>query len=198
MLLAFIAGATFVYLKLIVAWFGDNNLNSITWCKRNQRKLVWTVGTPNVYVHAPALEELIFRVPIIIAFSVVLSIAWYGIFISGGLFALAHWSGNKTLFLEVLSHREKGKLKSDNMEAEMNRLYANKKYMLILGKVFNIVVTFFLGILAGYYGIKYQSVWVAFGIHSVWNIVMPILIALLMVFVVWISLPILWLWDKVS
>lgn len=80
---------------------------------------------------APAVEELIFRAPLIIAWSAMSTNAWYGIFVSTILFALAH-------------------------------LPMVKKRIMIIGVIP-------LGILTGYYGILYQSIWVSVGIHMLWN-----------------------------
>ena len=178
LVIACIAGATRLYLKYVIKRFGDN-FKSVEWYKNNQWKVIWTVGTPLINVWAPAVEELIFRAPLIIAFGAMSSVAWYGVFASSGLFALSHWFGKKIWMLDILSARENGNHKTDDLEAEVNQLHTEKGKMIMVRKVLHVVFTFPLGILTGYYGIKYQSVWVAFGIHSTWNLVMPFILPFL-------------------
>ena len=98
---------------------------------------------------------------------------------------------------EILSAKENGNHKSDDVEAEVNRLNAEEGKMIMVRKVLHVVFTLPLGILAGYYGIKYQSVWVAFGIHSVWNLIMPAVLPILMLLGVLAFLGISSLWDRV-
>lgn len=178
--IAFIASVTFLYLKLVIKHFGSS-FKSVEWHEKNQWKVTWTFGVPKVNVLAPAVEELIFRAPLVIAFSSMSSTAWYGVFISGGLFALTHWFGKQVNILEVFYARKNGHHKSDDMMEEVNRLHKEKGKMIMVRKALHVVFTLPLGILAGYYGIKYQSVWIAFGIHLVWNLVMPIFLSILMI-----------------
>ncbi len=185
LILAVIAGGTYLYLKWVIKRFGDN-LKSVEWCQNNRLKIAWTIGTPMINVWAPAVEELIFRAPLIITFGYMSSIAWYGVFASSGLFALMHWSGKKIGISEILSVRESGSHKSDEVEAEMNRLHTEAGKMIIVRKVVHVIFTLLLGILSGYYGIEYQSVWVAFGIHSIWNLIIHTVVS----FVVLLGIPI--------
>ena len=196
LIIAVIGGATFLYLKWVVKRFGDN-FKSVEWHKQNQWKVTWTVGTPLINVWAPAVEELIFRAPLIIAFSAISSVAWYGVFASSGLFALLHWFGKKIWIPEILSAKENGNHKSDDMEAEINRLHMEEGKMIMVYKVLHVVFALPVGILAGYYGIKYQSVWVAFGIHSVWNLIMPTVLLILMLLGVLAFNGISSLWDRI-
>lgn len=195
LIIACIAGATLLYMKWVIKRFGDN-FKSVEWNKKNQWKVVWTVGTPLTNVWAPAVEELIFRAPLIIAFGAMSSVAWYGVFASSGLFALSHWFGKKIWMPDILSAKENGNHKSDDVVAEVNRLHTEEGKMIMVRKVLHVVFTLPLGILAGYYGIKYQSVWVAFGIHSVWNLIMPAVLPLLMLLGVLAFLGISSLWDR--
>lgn len=195
LVIACVAGATLLYKKWVIKRFGDN-FKSVEWHKKNQWKVMWTVGMPLTNVWAPAVEELIFRAPLIVAFSAMSSVAWYGVFASSGLFALSHWFGKKIGMLDILSAKENGNHKSDDVVAEMNRLHTEKGKMIMVRKVLNVVCTLPLGILAGYYGIKYQSVWVAFGIHLVWNLVMPAVLPLLMLLGMLTFFGISSLWDR--
>ena len=156
----------------IVNRLGIGNLNSVEWWMKNQRKVRWITYVPLVCVAGPAFEELIFRAPFIIAFSAVSSAAWYAIFISSVIFSLTHWFGDKINMREIISARENGEHKSDYVDAEKKRIYAEQRKKTILTrKTLHVVLTLPVGILAAYYGIKYQSIWVAFGIHSAWNLI---------------------------
>lgn len=198
LILACIAGITLLYLKWVTKRFGDS-FKSVEWHEKNKWKVIWAVGTPMTNVFVPAVEELIFRAPLIIAFSAVSSVAWYGIFASSVLFALTHWFGKKIRMPEILSARENGDHKSDEVVAEVNRLHQEKKGKTIMvRKVLHIVFTLPLGILAGYYGIKYQSVWVAFGIHSAWNLIMPFVLPLFVLLGMLAFFGISSLWDRVK
>lgn len=196
LIIACIAGAMLLYLKWIIKRFGDN-FKSVEWHKKNQWKVIWIVGTPLTNVWAPAVEELIFRAPLIIAFSATSSVAWYGVFASSGLFALMHWFGKKIWMPDILFARENDDHKTDDVMAEMDRLYTEEGKMIIVRKVLNVIFSLLLGILAGYYGIKYQSIWVAFGIHSAWNFIMPAVLPLLVLLGVLIFVGISSLWDRV-
>jgi len=158
--------------------YGDN-FKSVEWLKENHGRVAWTVGSPHQYVLAPTIEELVFRAPLIIAFSTMSSGAWYGVLVSGALFALVHWFGKKILLSEVVSAKEKGSHESDDIAMEIGRLHTKEGKMIRVRKVLSVVLTFPLGILAGYYGIVYQSIWVAVGIHAAWNIFMPIVLQII-------------------
>lgn len=193
--IACIAGGTLLYVKWIIKRFGDN-FKSIEWHQKNKWKVIWTVGTPLENIFAPAAEELIFRAPLIIAFDVMSSMAWYGVLLSSGLFASMHWFGQKIKIWEILSAKENGDHMSDDVTAESDRLYTEEGTMIMVRKALHVIFTLPLGILAGYYGIKYQSVWVAFGIHVAWNLVMPIVLPILVLLGLSVFFGISSLWDK--
>ncbi len=197
LVLACIAGATLLYLKWIIKRFGESNFKSVEWYEKNKWKVGWTIGTPLANVWAPAVEEIIFRAPLIIAFSAVSSVAWGGILASSGLFAIAHWSGKKIWMPEILFARESGDHKSDDVVTEINRLHQKEGKMIMVRKVLHVIFAFLLGILAGYYSIKYQSIWVAFGIHSLWNLIVPAILPFFMILGMLAFLGISSLWDRV-
>jgi membrane protease YdiL (CAAX protease family) len=196
LVIAGIAAAIFIYLKWIIKRFGDD-FKSVEWHKQNQWKVIWSVGTPLTNVWAPTIEELVFRAPIIIAFSAMSSFAWYGVLTSSILFSLAHWFGKKIWMPEILSERENGDHKSDDVVEEVDRLHQEAGNRILMTRIAHVVLTLPLGILAGYYGIKYQSIWVSVGIHSVWNLVMPTVVPLLILVVMLGFLALSSLWDKV-
>jgi membrane protease YdiL (CAAX protease family) len=164
-----------IYLKLVTDRF-KKDLNSIKWCKENTLKLVLMLTLPTLCVYAPALEELIFRAPLVVAFKALSPVAWHWIIVSSALFAATHWFGRKITIDDVLlAEKENNGLPTDNVDEEMKRLdQLQGKKKRIIKKISHVIFTFLLAILAGYYSIKLQSVWIAFGIHSGWNIVLPI------------------------
>lgn len=196
LIIACIAVVVRFYMIWIVKRFG-NNAKSVEWHRKNGMKVGFMFGVPLAYVWAPAVEELVFRAPLIIAFSSVSPTAWYGIFASSGLFALAHWFGKKIWMTEILSTRGNSEHKSDDLMSEIDRLHRENGKAIMIRKVFHVFFAFPLGILAGYYGIKYQSIWVSFGIHSAWNLIMPALVPLLVLLGLFASELVLSLWDRV-
>ena len=196
LVIATIGGITLLYIKWVIKRYGDN-FKSVEWHQRNVWKVAWTVGTPLTNVYAPTLEELIFRAPIIIAFSSLSPFAWYGILASSVLFAFVHWFGKKILMLEIFFAQEKGESKSDNVESEIERLHQESDKDILIKRIFHVVMTFLLGILTGYYGIKYQSVWLSVGIHSAWNLIMPAVLPMLVILAMLGYFALLSLWDKV-
>ncbi len=161
-ILTIISGILLIYLKYQKKQFGKK-LHSIKWLKKERKKVIWTLSAPEYCILAPAREEVIFRAPLIIIFSEISSNAWYGIFISSIIFSLMHWAGEKVSLSDIISS------KTDNTKiAKLFFLKRNRK-KIFLRKIIHVLCTFPLGILAGYYGIKHQSIWVAFAIHSIWN-----------------------------
>lgn len=183
-----IAGITFLYLRWIVKRYKDNFKN-VEWVIENKWKLVLLIGTPQQNILAPTAEELLFRAPIIIAFGAISGSAWKWIIVSAVIFSLIHWFGKKIKIDDIILHRMKGENFSNDMETEVNRLSQNKKEVRIR-KVLNVILTLPLGILAGYYGILYQSIWVSVGVHALWNLVMPIIMPLIVI-IIWIIFLIL-------
>ncbi len=178
--IACIAGATHLYLKWIVKYYGDN-FKSVAWLQQNQTRVIWTVGRPLAIVYGPMVEELIFRAPLIIAFSALSATAWYGIYASSAVFALIHWRGKKIFVDAVINAREEGTQQSDDVLKEVDRLSEENKRRVLISKISQVLFTFVLGVLAAYYGIKYQSIWIAVGIHAVWNLFVPLVIALIVI-----------------
>lgn len=193
--MACIVGATIFYVKRVITRFGDN-FKSVEWQKNNRMKVFWTLSIP-LTVLSPAVDELIFRVPLIIAFGAISSVAWYGVFASSGLFALSHWFGKKIRMSEIIYAKENGNHKSDDVVAEINRLHTKEGKIIMARRVLHVVLALPLGILTGYYGIKYQSVWVAFGIHFVWNFVIPVVVPILIFLGALVFFGISSLWDGV-
>ena len=173
LIIACVAFVTTIYTNWVQGRFGGN-FNSVEWYGNNKWRVELMFSLPQWCVAGPAFEELIFRAPLVCVFSAVTLHAWYGILVSSAIFALIHWPGHKIYMSDILSARKNGTHKSDNAVAELVRLYREKKKTVIARKLFQVVFVLPLGILAGYYGIKYHSIWVCFGIHATWNLVMPI------------------------
>lgn len=177
-----IALVTFVYLRLVSKKFKER-MKSIEWCKENHWKIIWLIGVPLQHIWAPVAEELVFRAPLIVLFSSISGNAWRGIWISSILFSLVHYFGKKIALFEVLSAKEKGDTKTDSLEAEISDIQKKESKRVRIRKFLHPVAVFPLGVLSGYYGVKYQSIWTSVGIHFVWNLIMPIIIVLLILIV---------------
>ena len=163
---------------LIYARHNKENLKSIRWLENNQGKLTLIVGIPLVNIFAPAFEELVFRAPLIVGFESVSYRAWWGIIISSLLFSFVHVFNKHITLAEITSRRMRGEIQSDDLKAEITKLSSEMKREVWARKIAQLLITFFVGILSGYYGIKFQSIWVSFGIHAVWNLVSPFVVAL--------------------
>ncbi len=181
-ILTSIAIATLIYLRLVLKRFKER-IKSIEWCKENHWKIIWLIGTPVQNVWAPVAEELIFRAPLIVIFSTVSGNAWRGIWISSVFFSLVHYFGHKITLFDVFSAKESSETKTDSLEAEISDIKKREAKRLRITKFLHPITVFPLGILSGYYGIKYQSIWASVGIHFVWNLVMPIILVLVVLIV---------------
>ena len=193
LVIASIALITRVYLKWIIGRF-DENAKSVQWHQQNKWKVFWLVGMPVQIVWAPTVEELIFRAPLVLAFSGMSSFAWYGILTSAVLFSLMHWSGKKIWMPEILLARAEGSHKSDDIGEEVERLHQEAGKKILVSRISHVIFALLAGISAGYYGILYQSIWVSVGIHAAWNLVMPVVVQLLLlvVMIFYVLLSLLW------
>ncbi len=111
-------------------------------------------------IFAPALVELIFRGPLILTFSSVTGLAWSGIIMLALLSALLQY----LLFSKASLERVKAEL------AELKEGW--KKALICLADA----AIFALGIVTGYLGILYQSIYVSVVIHSTWNLVFKLVL----------------------
>lgn len=188
---------TFVYLKVVIKKIGPA-WKSVEWHSKNEWKVIWLVGIPAMYVWAPTAEELIFRAPLIMAFETISSSAWVGILASSVVFGAIHWFGKKISILEIISEKKSGNTKTDNLDSELSELETTQAKRVRIQRILHVFTTIPLGILSGYYGIKYQSIWVSVGIHATWNIVIPIILPLFALIVLrsFSALGISTLWDK--
>ena len=178
LIISCIALITFLYIRIVRKCLGVN-LKSVEWNKENLWKSALMIGTPILNLGAPAVEELIFRAPLIIIFDSISSTAWYGILISSLLFGLAHFFGKKVSMSDLFSARENNENESDDVQAETDRIHKKLGKIILARRIFHVFVTFLAGIVFGYYGIVYQSIWVSFGLHSLWNLIMPFIMPVL-------------------
>lgn len=74
---------------------------------------------------------------------------------------------------------KKGKNKGlDEVELVIAKVLQKKQKSRVT-RILNTLCVFPLGVAAGFYGITYQSLWVAVGIHLAWNLVMPLIMVIL-------------------
>ena len=179
--------ATYAYLIVIANKFSDR-LRSIEWCQRNRWKVAFLIVIPTRCLLAPTIEELMFRAPLIIAFGALSPAAWCGIVASSALFAASHWPGKKFLFSEVLSARKRWKVQPDDLSEAFKKFERNKSKKkgkeTRKRKMIHVAFTFFIGSGFGYCGVRYQSLWVVAGLHSVWNLILGELLAMVVVLTV--------------
>lgn len=176
-----IALATFFYCKWIIKHYGEE-FKSVAWHEEHQLKVTLTVGMPLMSLYAPAVEELIFRAPLIIAFSSVTTNAWYGICASSLTFSLVHLFGKKVLMPEILAARQGGEHQTDDVIVEADRIHAQLGKAVLRRKVWHAACTFIIGIFISYFAVASQSLWVAFGIHAAWNLIMPFVVQVIIIF----------------
>lgn len=191
-----IAIITYVYLKWITKKLG-NNLKSVSWIEKNKLKISLLISSPSVYILAPAWEELVFRAPLIIAFGELSSVAWCGIIASSILFSLLHWFGNKVSMFEIFDAKENGENESDNLKDESTRLSLTMRKQIKLKKILHVLFTIPIGIISGYLGVKYQSIWICVGIHSLWNLIIPFVVLSATIVIVLICILLSPLWEKI-
>ncbi len=178
---ASLALLTIIFVRLAIKKLGQENLQSTEWVKNNLLKVSLLIGTPIANVLAPTAEELFFRAPIIVMFPDMGGHAWTAILISAVLFSLAHIREKNLGVNEILNTKTlNDNLNEREQQAEQTLDRSEKR----LRMVFRLGATFVLGVIAGYFGVKHQSLWLAIGIHSLWNLVMPVLVSILLLFLV--------------
>jgi membrane protease YdiL (CAAX protease family) len=197
-----IVGATFLFLKFILPIlignerYKNHELLKV-WMKENKRnkwKAVIFATVPFTCIFSPALEEIVFRAPLLFLFSVISGYAWLGIIISSILFALAHYSEKTTeVFLRGIEFAEEVWTKEPNNNAHINGSDRERRKKLFRrGRA---IGSFGFGILVGYLGIKYQSLYLCAVIHAAWNLLTPFVLPLLVVIFFFIFLGIMALRD---
>lgn len=137
--------------------------------KRNRSKIFWRITFPLINVNGPLWEELVFRAPLVLLFPVVSNSAWLGIGLSSIAFGSTHWSQNY----------------GTKFETKKEEFWAGLAHTAITG---------ILGAFCGYYAIKHQSVWIAVGLHALWNLILPNVLPfiILLISLVWMLMQRIW------
>ncbi|MCX6815325.1 MAG: CPBP family intramembrane metalloprotease [Candidatus Aenigmarchaeota archaeon] len=173
--------AAFIYLKIMFKRFEDD-LKSVDWVQKNVLKVTLLFTVPLIGIWAPFVEEMVYRAPLILVFQSTTIYSWIAILVSSAIFGIAHWSSPTATMFDVFSEKEEGALETDDSIKELKKV-EEKKGNVILRRVINVISGFTLGILCGYYGIKYQSIWVAVGIHVAWNLLAPVIIGMVLLII---------------
>lgn len=137
---------------------GKENFDNIDWWERNRLKITIFLGLPLIILGATT-EEFAFRLLIIIAFKEMSACAWIAILLSSALFAMSH-NRNKYIL-----HKTWGSFFDEDKKDEM--IPKEKS----LTKLIHISNAMILGIVLGYIGIRYQSLYLVIGLHMAWNLI---------------------------
>ena len=195
LLMGSITAALWIY-QIVMRRRWKKELDSIAWWKENRWKAFWRLLGPEIHLLLPFREELIFRAPLIIAFGFLSPHAWIAVLLVATVFAALHsLLGKKLTLSEVFSEHEKRHLETDSLKETISFLKEAKKKEIRIRRLLHPVLILPLGILTGYYGIQYQSIWVAVGIHVFWNL-LPILFPLAMFMVGALIDIFIWLWKR--
>lgn len=177
--IAVIALAFYIYIRLFGNFYKDY-LNSISWVKKNGFVVDFFYFKPQILILAPTLEELMFRLPLLIMFPALSQEAWIGIWISSIIFGLIHWPGQKINPLDIFMALKNGEVVTDCVKTETDRIVKNKSGEMIYRRLIHTLMATGAGVTIGYFGLKYQSLWLCVGIHAAYNLLMPIVVVLVM------------------
>ncbi len=155
-----------------------------SWIRKNQKLFFkkWLVSYfPSHFIGAPALEELLFRAPLLIYFDGLSVKAWLWIFLTSIIFGLVHfprywWKTRKIprTTEEIILDREKikqdvrlsnSKRKFDSLEQELqhNRFYISSQIRAGLKVAISTIPH---GILLSYLALMYQSIILPVIVHA--------------------------------
>ncbi len=159
-----------------------NNVNNLEWMRKNKFAFEMKFGSPLLYICAPTIEELLFRAPLIILFSSVTSHAVLGITASAVLFGLMHIFNKKVKLPQILSESNECSQEKLTVSELVAKIEKRDKKRIFYLNIIAVCATTILGLLAGYFGVYYQSIWVAVGIHAAWNMFVPPLLIIVCFF----------------
>jgi membrane protease YdiL (CAAX protease family) len=132
-------------------------------------------------IFAPTSEELIYRGPIIILSGYLPEYKWLLIIISAIVFGIMHWYGAKISLHEIQQNEPSDGYETDNLKEISKTISDQKNKKTYILKSAQVVSATIGGVLMGYYGIKYQTIWVSVLIHFSWNLFLLVLANLLQV-----------------
>ncbi len=133
-------------------------------------------GVLSTSVFDPATEELIFRLPLVLLFSSVTSLSWVFIVSVSVIFGVFHWNPSYRKLINAASE-ERGAFYQKS-EEELKEI-AKKGKDPLWAKMIGVVQSTSLGVLCGYFAVKTQNVLVAYAIHAIWNLVMPVVLMMI-------------------
>lgn len=154
----------------------EKQTNSVDWVEENSGKLFLSWAFMAAF-WAPTAEELIFRLPLLIAFDRFSTTAWIFIALQALLFGLVHDKKKDADMKQIFRKRGTGEA-TDNLEEEM-ALHQKKNPVSL--RVAGVTARTILGLIAGYLTIRYQSVLPAVGLHFAWNVLLTPIIILIMI-----------------
>lgn len=176
LIIATAAVLTFLYVRILRLAWGKENAMDREWIKTHKWTYLLLFRIPITCAFFPAAEELLFRTPIIIGFHQLSYYAFLGISISGLLFGAGHYLkhrnpitdeklfGIKDVTFAILVSNKKSQ----------KRKRVNRKWLRFLKSTIG-------GSIYGYFGIRYQSLYVSVGLHMVSNIILMLFAIFLIV-----------------
>lgn len=158
LVIVFLVGVKFILARMVNAKIDE-------WKEKNKLWIALIVSTSSLLV-SYAVTELIFRAPLIIAFDTMSSAAWCGVIVSSIIFALVRYcSWIKLMHWPTVFPQQK-----DLAET------AEPKKTTTLQKIVDTASVVIIGILSGYFGIKFQSIWMSIFVVMVLSLVVPIVL----------------------
>lgn len=150
-------------------------LNSADWTRKNRLKSYFLCFWPVIAVLIPAIEELLFRAPLVLFFDKLTLISWIFIVISSVYFAYMHWETPFAGFTNVNLNEQ---IENDDIGFAVQKAKLEHPEP-IQTKITRVSIIFPFSIFCGYLSIAYQSVWASIIFHSLWNTFWPLFVFLI-------------------
>jgi len=184
-------------LRIVPRKIGVEKFNDVGWVRKNKWKIIFFLSFPVVVIVGPVLEETIFRAPLIIFFGSLTPMAWVGVIVSSLLFALSHAYNLPSLLLSEKIFRDKGVNESEKVAQVVENIKKENKSEIKAYRIVLIIVTFVLGMVAGWLGVKYQSIYPCLILHVGWNLcsILGIQAILLLLVVMCVVGPLSWIGE---
>lgn len=133
---------------------------------KRRKKLALSIGLPTLLLGGPALEEIVFRLPLILFFQDLNAAAWYTIGISSIIFGMTHHkigvrTADKILNTDTVREHMKVLSSKDQRQAQ--------RFVQIGMKMQVVLQTTLLGVIFGFFAVETQSILIPFIMHVVWN-----------------------------